>query len=759
MKPDCLRVFPLIHGFGQDAFHSAVLTSYTFNGGYFEGACLPELLKSGISSINVLVDASCFEATIGIGTVSTSRLGSRYALDTVHSSGAFHPKLNFFIGRESALLIFGSGNLTAGGQGKNIELFSAIYAQADMPGSCELIAEAWQYLCSFADRLSPYSRARILSEIGAQAPLLAAYEPASHSFRTIAPGVEAAFLYNDSRSSISAQLSSLIAADIREAAVDLCITSPFFDSDGAFLQRLRSIFPNARMRVVFASDSSFAAGAFTRFPSSIPEPGAYSFHTIKGGLASRPLHAKSILIRTPDSDYCLIGSTNATLAAFGGSSRAVNDEFAVLYKAGRSKRDFEAELGLQLSRAISFGSIIEKKKAHPDPTATPTSAPTVVLCAAELSGRTLKLSIDEIPEHSEVLCLDCEGSTIARYPLGGDSVVIDAPGTTFIRISTPRGTSNTVPLLNLDSLFFTHPAKANRTYTKLLLELERENPAWNKLDSTICQIISELADDKLEVKTASAGGNSRGSSQKDVVQGDYDAYFDEHGAPDDPLSAPRIGRTVGAIVDAFKKALTADIESRRDSSADQEEDPDAAGGREYTARAGKPADISPLKVCANLIGALLKAYTKRLKAGSQFVPEVELKKFYGTMGLISQIASMPLERESGHTSAAWEERLRRFRSELGCRIWPTIDLFAKKYRRKLTPDAAAALLGLIATSRQGISETIDQCIMHHGVSLKALLPPNAGKAVGDAIAELYADSSTARAAARIYERWNCSFNR
>ena len=119
------------------------------------------------------------------------------------------------------------------------------------------------------------------------------------------------------------------------------------------------------------------------------------------------------------------------------------------------------------------------------------------------------------------------------------------------------------------------------------------------------------------------------------------------------------------------------------------------------------------------------------------------------MGFVSRLITMPLEREEGYTSGSWTEYLRRSRADIYAKLWPAIDLFASRYRRPLTPDCTAALWGVIAAGRRGLSESVDDCIKLHMGTLRKLIPND--QDISHSVGELYADSSLARAAIRLHK--------
>ena len=91
-------------------------------------------------------------------------IGKEYSITDISSRGAFHPKINFFIGDDAVLVVFGTGNLTVSGHGKNHEAFTGFMINEKDMTHRPLIEECWRYLCQFINQCSEFDRKRILQE-------------------------------------------------------------------------------------------------------------------------------------------------------------------------------------------------------------------------------------------------------------------------------------------------------------------------------------------------------------------------------------------------------------------------------------------------------------------------------------------------------------------------------------------------------------------------------------------------------------------
>ncbi|MEX0980498.1 MAG: hypothetical protein WD577_11995, partial [Bacteroidales bacterium] len=194
---------------GRNKFHSAVLTSFSFNFHHFENQVLRTLRQKWISSIMVLVDQRMLDNELGVASGNLKYLSQSYSVSGIESKGAFHSKINFLIGDNQLLLFFGSGNITPGGHGKNHELFTVFYADKENQVQLPLILEAWKYLLSIANQIEGYSKDRLFRVIPRTCTLLGSQVYSKHEFYRLDDEMEVALLYHDN-STIFNQLTGLI---------------------------------------------------------------------------------------------------------------------------------------------------------------------------------------------------------------------------------------------------------------------------------------------------------------------------------------------------------------------------------------------------------------------------------------------------------------------------------------------------------------------------------------------------------------------
>jgi hypothetical protein len=333
----------LIHEIPKSAdFHSAVLTSFSFDFHLFESQVLRQFKSKGIINVNVLADDTMLDQAIGLSTGYLKSLSNSYVVNGVSSVGAFHPKIIFLAGEKDVMIIQGSGNITNGGHGKNHELFGVFYANSDDRSQLPIIQETWDYLKSLGERTAGVARDK-MSWLENNCGLLNPTSQEKHSWHVIDEDLSAAVVYNET-SSIWSQISGLVQAD---EIIRVSIVSPFYDEAGTFLANFAESFSNAEINAFIQEGKGihpYKMEQNVRVTFSKWESTERASETIRK-IESRKLHAKIIVFESDQEQFCLFGSPNATIKAFGTiATRGANDEFGTIIRS--KSRNFLGELGL-----------------------------------------------------------------------------------------------------------------------------------------------------------------------------------------------------------------------------------------------------------------------------------------------------------------------------------------------------------------------------------------------------------------------------
>ena len=310
-------------------FHSVVMTTFSFDFHHFESQVLRELKRKGVTNVNLFADTTMLDKSIGFSTGHLKSLSTSYSINSIPCTGAFHPKITILAGENDVLLLQGSGNITNGGHGKNHELFTVFYANKEDQTQLPIIQEAWLYLRKLTAKIEGISSEK-LDWVSSNCNLLTDINIKPHQFSEIETNFSAALLYNE-ETSIWEQLKELVPSG---SVKNIKVFSPFYDEKGTLLNRLSTQYNNCTIDAYLQPNRGI-------HPFKMEELDEISFiswestnrakeTTVK---YQRKLHSKLFWFDAGENQYCLIGSPNATLAAFGTETkRGANDEFAVLIK-------------------------------------------------------------------------------------------------------------------------------------------------------------------------------------------------------------------------------------------------------------------------------------------------------------------------------------------------------------------------------------------------------------------------------------------
>lgn len=103
-------------------WQKAVFTTYSLSLAFVEAVILDALVRGGGHEALILADVEGVRAALM--EQGARRAGSYYQVEPVLvQNGVFHPKITVLVDEAEAHVIVGSGNLTFGGWGGNLEVF------------------------------------------------------------------------------------------------------------------------------------------------------------------------------------------------------------------------------------------------------------------------------------------------------------------------------------------------------------------------------------------------------------------------------------------------------------------------------------------------------------------------------------------------------------------------------------------------------------------------------------------------------------
>ena len=227
------NIFDLL-GKGNTVYHSAILTSFTFDLYYFSNYYMPQMRSRGIKNVVVLIDSTQYDAILE-DTETFKSFRHDFALIRVKNktNGVFHPKVSLFLGDRQALALVGSGNLTYSGMSHNKELWGAFCADDKESDEAVIIKDIWDYLSGIIKSSS--------SEVAIQ------QLEWCKIYSTVIRGLEAVespqqnnlkFLYAKSEESIFSQIREILKGEVNAIKV----IAPFYDMEGSLIKTLKSTF-------------------------------------------------------------------------------------------------------------------------------------------------------------------------------------------------------------------------------------------------------------------------------------------------------------------------------------------------------------------------------------------------------------------------------------------------------------------------------------------------------------------------------------
>jgi hypothetical protein len=341
---------------GSRRYHSAILTTYSFDFFFFEMKAMRWLRSCGVRNVNVLIDGYYYSELMQQICGEEMQLSSGYSLYPIFQKTVFHPKIWLLIGKNEGLLIVGSGNLTNAGNGNNDEIWGAFHFDIRFTDNSEIFSAAWQYvqkLCSSLKGLTSEKTNRWITDHAKWLNELPVIKP--FQFLNTSEGEKIAFLYNDDISSIWPQLINLLG---KNKITEITAISPFYDLDGKAIQTISTAFPSAKINIVIDEAASV--------PEKLPTVKAYTFYDwyklgISKTLHSKSentntqskLHAKIIHFKTnTNKEFCLFGSANITSAGLGIVPSHANSEVSLFLQSENGS--LLNKLGIKLKSPVNL---------------------------------------------------------------------------------------------------------------------------------------------------------------------------------------------------------------------------------------------------------------------------------------------------------------------------------------------------------------------------------------------------------------------
>ena len=545
------------YGGKKGKFHSAILTTYAIDLTYFDCHVINMLHRKQICSVNVFADYKQMVKTMEyVNPLFMNNIGKEYSVTSMDCYGAFHPKINLFIGDEAVLVVFGSGNLTVTGHGKNHETFTGFMVDETNDTHRPLIEECWRYITQFTNQCSPFECNRILHELPENCIFLdSSYKIEPHKLWDVQKGLKAALLYNDN-TSILMQLSKIVPFD---EVSKITIASPFFDERGETLIMMSELCPKAEINVLIHENCSLP-------PCRMPENKRITFYnfseTVRGKsnfkMYDRQLHAKNFHFKTTDAEYCVIGSANATIAGLGTmKQRGVNEEFGVLYV---SEKDFLNELGLKIKKKfkinlkdLRYSNSDKKERKH---------SKYKILFAQYENGK-LTVACDKVVPYSQ-LVVDY-GNAIDLYEVKSDdncTCLVECKigkniATCYFVDSDKNCISNKVFINRIAMLEVTNPSQTSRSINRFISLIDDNGYDGLEMASMLTEIMWSLIDNTDENlrDRMTLASNSKARNENTLPHVKYNSKYDNDNVSSKHLMIDKSSLLIECIEESIKRKI------------------------------------------------------------------------------------------------------------------------------------------------------------------------------------------------------------
>lgn len=347
-----------------------LLTSYTFSADWFESTLYPLFRQDDCESIVVMVDAR--QAHSSIDNTKSQFGGSRYRVvsATGTAGGIFHPKLAYLETTVGDVLVVSSGNLTAAGQGAQLEVLDAVSATTE--------PEVFEEFSQFLEKVAVVANLSEGPEWQAVDYFSKRAVEQSKAFPRQASTKRTAYLISSLSTPAGEKLVRLVKQFV-PTPTELTVLSPYYDKNVNAISKLQG---EIRAKTLQYALGRTAKGEFLA-PFAKAEPRHFVTPRLKTEDGpTRPLHAKWFdVCNKSGAAVSMTGSVNATYQSLW---RTANVELALarvsigerttLWKAAKGKVNYEA---------CEFPA--------------PLASTETVLCKANLSSRS-ELEIEFTPE-------------------------------------------------------------------------------------------------------------------------------------------------------------------------------------------------------------------------------------------------------------------------------------------------------------------------------------------------------------------------
>ena len=286
------------------AWEKAFFTTYALSLGFFEAVVLDALVRGGSKQAAILAD--CEGVRAALSEHGAQRVGRDYEVEPVAvRGGVFHPKITVLQSTDDCHLLVGSGNLTFGGWGMNMEVLEHLHPS--------FAADAFEDAADFFEYMTVAEKIRHGASNHCEEA--AHYLRAAAKSQTRDGGIR---LFHTLGNTISDKLVE--AVDDLGGAVSLTVAAPYWDRGKA----IDALCKRLDLNEVFVHShpgGTVQGKVGVNWPlDALTSVRAVLVDALTETGASRRMHAKAFEVLCRRGRIVLSGSANATGAALNGQN-------------------------------------------------------------------------------------------------------------------------------------------------------------------------------------------------------------------------------------------------------------------------------------------------------------------------------------------------------------------------------------------------------------------------------------------------------
>lgn len=627
---------------------ASIVTTYAFNGLFYEEVLLRAFERAGSRLNIVLVDAAQLAEAMGDPLRRPARAGVDYLLAPISHDGAFHPKIVALLSEKKPHLAIGSHNATDAGYSHNEEL-TAFWGIARTP-PVDVLRAAVEYALHWLQD-SGATNSTVLTEIHDRVRrLLPKSDQLTHQ--------DISFLGSRSAAPLWEQLRGRITGTVHR----VWVVGPYFDSDLTLLDAIQGALSPEEIIVGIQPGTAVLprpdlAPLSVKFVDTAamdkfwPKLGEIGF-----------AHGKALAIQTSTGLIVSLGSANPTGAGWL-SQRIWNAEANLCLVGASALVAFNALgfEGLTGAPALDYGALKEiasrsQELRRQEREALTTPHPPMLI--GELKEDRLFVAGLQIPEHLDVILQSPEGgeiSAIISPSEGGSSVVIGCPAL-IGGVYRLHASDKTLAFVILNDEKALRAASLPRESARILDHL-------GALDSI--SGFTELLDllDKHVLDKSDAISNRAASTQQRGENGEVDEMNDEVPFGPRGVSLP-LGQEVGSrrprlnegfiadIISALIRALAAPPAPPKDGDApdldegDTRDEPSSDQLAQNLEADPEPSEIDwprLVTACRKRLSHMINRLEARLEetAAGAYTPAWALGRMVVVLSLLQQLRKRP----------------------------------------------------------------------------------------------------------------------